>query len=87
MKEAAESKMISITWSASFIEPFHRLRGNEWFFVARLTWTFVPPIPKLLMLTLSRRSLGQGIHSVGTWSLADLKGTTENVLVVSRCPS
>lgn len=48
-----------------------------------LTWTFVPPIPKLFMLTLSRRSVGQGMRAVGTCKPADLNGTAETVLIVS----
>lgn len=50
-----------------------------------LTWTFVPPIPKLFMLTLSRRSVGQGMRAVGTCKPADLNGTTGIVDTVSAC--
>lgn len=53
------------------------------FLVIDLTWTFVPPIPKLFMLTLSRRSVGHGMRSVGTCKPADLNGTTETVIIVS----
>lgn len=50
-----------------------------------LTWTFVPPIPKLFMLTLSRRSVGHGMRVVGTCKPADLNGTTVAIFIVSSC--
>lgn len=50
-----------------------------------LTWTFVPPIPKLFMLTLSRRSVGQAMRVVATCKPADLNGTAETVVIVSCC--
>lgn len=73
MKEAAESRIISRYSQRRDVDPL----------VIKLTWTFVPPIPKLFMLTLSRRSLGHGRRSVGTSNLADLKGTIQEILSLS----